>query len=131
MTALTPLRRISLVGHGVAAVISLVLVFRAGSESALGLARSDDLPYGDLISLNRSGAVVWLVLALAGIAAAVLGHRLVARGVAAAWLVLAAIAFIDVVADQGLLGMDRPGTTAAAGALALVAAAMATVPDAQ
>lgn len=131
MSPLTPLRRIALVGHSAAALLGLVLTFRATSGSAVGLARSDDLPYGDLISLNRAGGVVWLVVALVGIAAALVGHRLIARIVAAIWVVITFLAVIDVLASKAILGMDRAGTIAAALALALVSAAMATLPDGQ
>jgi len=115
-------RRFVTICNGLALLVAVWFVARAGSTSILGPARTDDLPYGDLLRLNRSSAVVYSVLAVAGLAAGLSGRRPVALVVGALWGVLGAVAFLVVATGSDTLGLTRPGDSAAALALALCTA---------
>lgn len=116
---MTPGRRLVIVANGVALAVGLWFAARAGGRIMLGPARTDDLPYGDLLTLSRPGALLWSALAVAGVAAGVSGRLRVAFAAGAAWAGLAVIAFVQVAIDGALFGMSRPGGSAAALALAL------------
>ena len=123
MRIMRPAGRMVLVANAVAALLGVWFLLRSNALAATaGPARSDDLPYGDLLAMSHSGAVLWLVVAGAGVAAAVLNRRVIALAVGAAWAVLAVVAFIIAVTESDTLGFSRPGNAAAALSLAMITA---------
>lgn len=119
---MSPHRRFGVVANTAALLIGLVLAVNTGSGTSRGFAESDDLPYGDLVALDRSGALVWTLLAAAGLAASQRANTTIRRLAGVAWAGLAVLAAAVVVAEGDLLGLVRPGTAAAAAALALATA---------
>lgn len=116
---MSPGRRFVAVANGVALAVGLWFAVRSGTTGLLGPAQSDDLPYGNLLTLSRPGALLWSVLAIAGLLAALTGRLPVAIVTGAAWAALSLTAFVVVVTDTDFLGLARPGGAAAALALAL------------
>lgn len=136
MSRTTGVVRFGLVSNMVVALVALYLAVRAGGETQLGPARTDDLPYGDLVSLNRTGALLWLGAAVVALAGLLLGiwpaGRSAAKGAASSqgpqvlclvssglWLGLALVAAVVVISEGDLWGMSRPGDVAVALGLAL------------
>ena len=134
--------RFGLVSNMVVALVALYLAVRAGGETQLGPARTDDLPYGDLVSLNRTGALLWLGAAVVALAGLLLGISPAGRSAAKAapsqgprvlclvssglWLGLALVAAVVVLSEGDLWGMSRPGDVAVALGLALTGALAGT-----
>lgn len=121
MTRRDDIDRFGAVANVLAAAVAAFFLARGGSGTMLGPARTDDLPYGDLLTLDRTGAILWLIAALVGLGNAVIGGRALRASAAAAWLGLAAIAMVTVVADGDALGMSRPGGVALSLGLGLTA----------
>ena len=106
--------RVGVVAHGIAGLVALWFAASTSGGTRLGPARTDDLPYGDLITLNRSGALVWLAVAAIGLAGLLLGLRAVRLITAGMWLLLAVVCAAVVIGDGELFGMSRPGDIAVA-----------------
>jgi hypothetical protein len=104
--------RVGVVAHGIAGLVALWFAASTSGGTRLGPARTDDLPYGDLITLNRSGALVWLAVAAIGLAGLLLGLRAVRLITAGMWLLLAVVCAAVVIGDGELFGMSRPGDIA-------------------
>ncbi len=113
-------RRLVVIANALSLLVGVSFAVRAGSTSLLGPARSDDLPYGDLLTLSRNGALVWIVLSAVGVVAGITDRLRLALAGGAAWAVLSLVAFVVVAVEADLLGLARPGGSAAALALALV-----------
>lgn len=114
-------RRLGLAASLAVAALGVFFAIRAnGGDAYRGPARTDDLPYGDLITLDALGGVVFAVLGGLSVAAAWVGRRELLLVTAAAWAVLAALCFAVAVTSSNLLGAARPGTTAVAFALGLI-----------
>lgn len=101
--------RYGLVVNVLAAAAAAYFLARGASGVRLGPARTDDLPYGDLITLDRNGALLWLIAGLVGVCNAFFAHRALRALAAAGWLALAAIGATVVIAGGDTLGMKRPG----------------------
>lgn len=119
MRALDRAARFGLIANGLTAAVALWFLVRSVDGTQTGPARTDDLPYGDLLTLNRTGAAIWLVVALLGCAAAVTAIRPLRLASAGLWAVLAVVGFVVVAADSGFLGMGRPGVISVSLGLAL------------
>ena len=111
-----------LAANAVVAAASIYLAVAASDGARLGLARSDDLPYGELVRLDRTGAVIWLVVAIVGIVAAYTAHRPLLILSAGLWTVLTLTAAVVVIGQGNLWGLTRPGDVALSLGLALSAA---------
>jgi hypothetical protein len=122
--------RIGVVANATVAATALWFAVRTGGGPRLGPARTDDLPYGDLISLSRSGSLVWLAVAVAGLAGLVLGLRAVVLIAGGMWLLLAVVGAAVVIGDGDLFGMSRPGDIAVALGLAATAVVAGLPPTA-
>ncbi len=101
---------------------ALYLAVRAGDGAVLGPARTDDLPYGDLLRLDRTGALVWLLVAGVGVAAAVTAQRVVLLMSAGLWAAVSAVVLVVVVTNGTFWGASRPSDLALSSGLALSAA---------
>lgn len=114
-------RRLGLAASLAVAALGVFFAIRAnGGDAYRGPARTDDLPYGDLVTLDASGGVVFAILGVLGAAATWVGRRELLLATSAAWAVLAAVCFAVAVTSSNLLGAARPGTAAVASAVALI-----------
>jgi hypothetical protein len=121
--------RLGVVAHALTALAALWFVARSGGETMLGPARTDDLPYGDLLTLNRSGALVWLAVAMIGLGGLVLGLRPVRLVTGGMWLLLSVVGMAVVIDHGDLFGMTRPGDVALTLGLAATAVVTGLQPD--
>lgn len=112
-------RRFVILANLIALAVSVYFLARGGSGTRLGPARTDDLPYGDLITLSRSGAWLWLGAAVVGVASGLRPLRALQMLAAACWSGLAVLGAVVVVTEGDALGMSRPGDVAICLGLAL------------
>jgi hypothetical protein len=127
MAVMNRARRLVAGANAVALAAGVWFAIQAGGRTMLGPARTDDLPYGDLLTMTRPGAVVWSLIAVAGLAVGLAPRRSAALAVGVAWATVAGASAVVVVSEGSLFGYSRPGVIAAASALALVSAIAGSV----
>lgn len=121
MTARTRIDRFGLVANVVAIAVSGYFLARGDSGTRLGPARTDDLPYGDLVTLDRNGALLWLLAGALGVLSAIVTARALQVLAAGSWFALAVLGATVVVTEADALGMSRPGDIAVCLGLSLSA----------
>ncbi|MFN0026805.1 MAG: hypothetical protein ACKV2O_06405 [Acidimicrobiales bacterium] len=121
--------RYAVVLNVVAVALAGYFLARGGSGVRLGPARTDDLPYGDLITLDRNGALLWLLAASVGVANTVVAARVLRVLAAGSWLVLAVVGAVVATTEGDTLGMSRPSDIALCLGLGLTALVVGGRPD--
>ena len=115
------INRYAMVLNVVTVALAGYFLARGGSGVRLGPARTDDLPYGDLISLDRNGALLWLLAGILGVANTAVAFGALRVFAAGSWLALTVVSAVAVVTEGDALGMSRPGDIAVCLGLALTA----------
>lgn len=130
MSIASDIRRLLTVFGGGALILSVwMLTQTSGSTSVRGPIKSDDLPWGDLVTLNQAGAIVFTIAAGLTLAAGLAGLRVLLLASAGAWTILTVVVGVVVATQGSFLGASRPGTVAIALAMALVTVVPMLLPE--
>ncbi len=120
----TPGRILAVVASVQIAIAALALVVADNGPRLLPGQRDDD-PWGNLYRMDRSGAVVWILLGFLALLSALSGRREAIMATVAAWSVTALVVIAVSATDSDLFGWSRPSN--AAWALAIIAAAVVSL----